>query len=77
MAWQHCNATTLGAVLACLLFLVLVDGSSAAQEKPGVKHPNLLLNREEIEQVKIKIQEHEWAARLLERIKEMADAAHG
>jgi len=34
-----------------------------------VKHPNLLLNRDEIEQVKRKIQTQPWAAALLEKLK--------
>jgi hypothetical protein len=45
----------------------------AAAAEAAVKHPNLLLNREEIEQVKEKIKRHEWAARLFERVKELAN----
>jgi hypothetical protein len=42
-----------------------------AAPPPKVKHPNLLLNREEIEQVKAKIQRYPWAAALLDRLKTM------
>ena len=57
-----------------ILPLILVAGcaSMAAAEAPPVRHPNLLLNREEIEEVKAKIRQHPWAARLFERVKEMA-----
>src|SRR5262249_22499525 len=53
--------------------LVLTSAVPPAAAGPAVKHPNLLLNREEIEQVKVKIQRHAWAARLFERVKELAD----
>jgi hypothetical protein len=54
-----------------LLILVPALGSSAA-EAPAARHPNLLLNSQEIEQVKAKVRQHEWAARLLDRVKELA-----
>ncbi len=38
-----------------------------------VRHPNLLLNAEELGQIKQKIQEHAWARRLFERVKARAD----
>lgn len=38
-----------------------------------VKHPNLLLNRDEIAQIRRKIQTHPWAAALLEKLKAGAD----
>ena len=38
-----------------------------------VRHPNLLLDREEIEQTKVKVREHPWAAQLLERVKSKAE----
>jgi len=54
--------------------LVLVIGCvcAAAAEPPRVAHPNLLLNRKEIEQIKVKVREQPWAARLLDRVKELA-----
>jgi len=57
-----------------MLPLALVAGcaSVAAGGPPPVRHPNLLLNREEIEEVKAKVRQHPWAARLLDRVKEMA-----
>ena len=54
------------------LVLAAACVSTAATTAPPVRHPNLLLNREEIEEVKAKIRQHPWAARLLERVKEMA-----
>src|SRR5687767_6911761 len=43
------------------------------REGAAVRHPNLLLNKEEIEQVKAKVREHAWAARLLDRVKEKVE----
>ncbi len=37
------------------------------------EHPNLLLNQEEIEQLKAKIRDCEWASRLFEKVKIMAE----
>ncbi len=37
-----------------------------------VSHPNLLLNRDEIEQVKAKIAKYPWAAAALEKTREQA-----
>jgi hypothetical protein len=54
------------------LMLIAGCATAAAAEAPPVRHPNLLLNREEIEEVKAKIRQHPWAARLLERTREMA-----
>src|SRR5579883_2445938 len=53
--------------------LVLSVGTVWAAEPPKVRHPNLLLNRKEIEQVKAKIRREPWAAKLLERAKALAD----
>jgi hypothetical protein len=50
----------------------LLVGRTPAAE-PAVKHPNLLLNRDEIEQVKAKIKDHAWAAQLFDRVRELAD----
>jgi hypothetical protein len=56
-----------------VFFLCIGVSSAVADPPPAVKHPNLLLNREEIEQVKARIKGHEWAAHLLARVKELAD----
>src|SRR5947209_8548735 len=56
---------------ASLLAALCVPALAAAE--PPVRHPNLLLSRDEIEQVKKKIRDHEWAARLFERVKTLAD----
>lgn len=72
--------TATGAV--ALLVLAAFGGAAFAVEprQPNnvtVRHPNLLLNRDEIEQVKAKVREHAWAARLLERVKEKAQKDGG
>jgi hypothetical protein len=63
--------------MTCLLVLAAHAASLPAQEPPhkpvGVTHPNLLLNQSEIEQVKLKIKAHPWAAGLLERVKAKAE----
>jgi hypothetical protein len=62
--------------VAYLVFAAVGAAASAqdAERKSvAVRHPNLLLNRQEIEQVKVKVQEHDWAARLLDRVKAKAD----
>lgn len=58
-----------------LLFSMLSVSLNAGEKTtPSIQHPNLLLNRTEIEQIKLKVQQHAWAARLLERVKAKADA---
>jgi hypothetical protein len=54
----------LGIYLACHL-------PALAQPLPKVKHPNLLLNREESVQIKAKIHRYPWAVALLEHLKAM------
>ena len=41
---------------------MIVLYSAVAVAAPPVKHPNLLLNRDEIEQVKARIDKYPWAA---------------
>src|SRR5436190_24241985 len=53
------------AILGSIVATLLLGGPLAAADGPPVKHPNLLLNRDEIDQVKAKIRQHDWAARLL------------
>jgi|GEM_PF-5566080 hypothetical protein len=50
--------------------------SAPAEIKPSsvaVSHPNLLLNQEEIAQIRLKIREQPWAARLVDRVKAKAE----
>jgi len=54
-----------------VLFIAMASGVIAAPDV-AVKHPNLLLNQAEIDQIKLKVQEHPWAAGLLERVKAKA-----
>ena len=60
---------------ACAIVICgLLPAAQAAEgDRPAVKHPNLLLNREEIGQIKEKIRTQDWAAKLFERVKGMAD----
>ena len=66
-------------VTSALAFLVVAAfGSAAAPQEAGrkgvaVRHPNLLLDQKEIQQIKLKIKEHAWAARLLDRVKDKAE----
>ncbi len=61
-----------GILLAILISLAGPGPNVRAEAPARVKHPNLLLNREEIDQVREKIQKHDWAKRLLDRVKELA-----
>jgi hypothetical protein len=58
---------------AVLFTLVLAAPPGAAAEPVAVKHPNLLLDGDEIKQVKQKIKDHDWAAKLFDRVKALAD----
>jgi hypothetical protein len=51
---------------------LLLAASLQAGPNPTVKHPNLLLNREEIEQINEKIRKYDWAAQLFARVKALA-----
>src|SRR5512133_598778 len=55
-----------------LLFCTLVLSCSLASLAAPVTHPNLFLNRAEIEQVKANIAKYPWAAAALETTKERA-----
>jgi hypothetical protein len=52
------------------MWMIALLVAASAQE---ARHPNLLLTREEIEQVKVKVREHPWAARLLEQVTSKAE----
>ena len=56
-----------------LLFIATASGVIAAAPDVTVKHPNLLLNQAEIDQIKLKVCDHPWAARLLNRVKAKAE----
>ena len=62
--------------VALLVFAAFGAAAAAQQtERNGVtvRHPNLLLDRKEIEQIKLKVREHAWAARLLDRVRAKAE----
>src|ERR1043165_1645220 len=65
-------------VLACTCVAFLTHADAATTDdhpsKPiPVRHPNLLLNQSEIDQVKLKIRDQPWAAHLLELVKAKAE----
>lgn len=55
------------------LFLLAVFSVPGLTAPPLVQHPNLLLNRAEIDQMRERIHQYEWAAKLFERMKENAN----
>jgi hypothetical protein len=60
--------------LATLLTVSRVCTAQIPERKPtALQHPNLLLTSTEIEQVKVKVREYPWAARLLDKVKAKAD----
>jgi hypothetical protein len=62
---------------SALLAILLTALPVAAADPPRVRHPNLLLNQKEIDEIKAKVKKHAWAARLLEKVKKMAaDNSH-
>src|SRR5512138_1067691 len=61
---QYFNRETL------VLAAVWLAGSGLAAAQTEAKHPNLFLNRAEIDQVKAKVKQHPWAASLLEQLRE-------
>ncbi len=73
MRTQAFRFTTWPPLLACTLGVVCIGMPAVRGQEVAAKHPNLLLNRAEIEQVKAKIEHHDWAARLFERVKSLAD----
>ncbi len=63
--------------LVVALFILAEFGVAMAAEVEEksvvVRHPNLLLNRPEIDEIKVKARDHPWVARLLERVKAKAE----
>lgn len=58
--------------LVPVVFQIIMLTGAVAFAAPPPKHPNLLLNRDEIEQVKAKIAKYPWAAAALEKTREHA-----
>jgi len=54
-------------------FATPMVAQDADQKSVAVRHPNLLLNKMEIEQVRLKVRDNAWAARLLERVRAKAE----
>jgi Alginate lyase/Heparinase II/III-like protein len=59
-------------IFVVALFAAWALGREAGGQAVAVRHPNLLLTQAEIEQIKVKVRENEWAARLLDRVKAKA-----
>jgi hypothetical protein len=57
-------------ILSCGL---LPAAQAAEGGRPTLKHPNLLLNRDEIDEIKGKIRAQRWAADLFQQVKAMAE----
>jgi hypothetical protein len=62
-----------GVLLIAAGLRVVTAAQEVARGNLAVRHPNLLLNQAEIDQIKLTVREHSWAARLLERVKTNAD----
>lgn len=56
-----------------LAFCAAMGVVAADPAPPAVRHPNLLLNQQEIDHVKLKVRDYPWAARLLDRVKAKAE----
>ena len=56
-------------ILTAMLFVVPCGGASGQ-----VKHPNLLFNRQELAEMKARIEKYPWARQSFDRIKADADA---
>ncbi|GBD35127.1 hypothetical protein HRbin36_00231 [bacterium HR36] len=66
-----CRLGRIAALVGLFLLwsLVVVPGDSPSR----VRHPNLLLNRQELEEIRQKIEQQGWAAALFARVKALAD----
>src|SRR5438874_444559 len=77
------SSSRMAAACAFSLVLILPTFCSAAEPaaapaaRATVRHPNLLLNRDEIDEVKRKIATQPWAAALLEKLKHEAEGRGG
>ena len=74
MKGHECLSVAVCAVTVLLLDSPPIFGAPAEvkQKSVVVSHPNLLLNQDEIAQIKLKVREYPWAARLLELVKAKA-----
>ena len=64
----------IGPISALMIVGLACSGVAAGADQPApARHPNLLLNQQEIDQIKQKIKTQPWAAELLEKLKAGAD----
>src|SRR2546422_815622 len=70
---RHWTAAWRIALLAFAAFGTAAPAAEPEQKSVVLQHPNLLLNRAEIDQIKLKVRDHPWAARLLDRVKAKAE----
>src|SRR5438132_1882965 len=68
--WQAASGI---ALLIFAAFGAAAAAQAAERQSVAVRHPNLLLNQKEIAEIKLKIRERAWAARLLDRVKAKAE----
>jgi hypothetical protein len=61
------------AILLCFVILASATTQGTDPKAVSVRHPNLLLNRAEIDEINVKVKEQPWAARLLDRVKVKAE----
>lgn len=59
-------------LLSCVSAVLWSCCAALAAQSPPVRHPNLFLNPDEIQEARAKIQREPWAARLLEDLKEVS-----
>ena len=68
---------TSAVLTASLTFVSLFASFCLAADPVPIKHPNLLLNRDEIDQIKVRATRQPWATKLMEKLKADADETIG
>ena len=64
----------LGAVLPVMAGCATAGMCQEVERKSvAVRHPNLLLNKAEIDEIKVRVRDHEWAARVARAVKAKAE----
>src|SRR5262249_12438722 len=64
----------LGSALSCLCILLALQSSSTLQAAP--QFPNLFVNAQEIDHLRLKLGSEPWRARLLQQVKHDANAGN-
>ena len=66
--------THVGSTITCLCILLALGGAGILQAAP--QHPNLFVHAKELEHLRMKLETEPWRARLLEQVKQDADAGN-